>query len=127
MHNQELMLAHWDGDEPQLAIIGGMCSQFDALMEAFRHLSSRPSLISLSEISSINTQGIELTMISNPSGTGLRQMNETTFQWVRPQHGWEQIADLAQPVVESKRSCHQYLSDYAEDELTILISKGEHV
>lgn len=134
------MTFYESSDGPRILLFGPIDVNLAPLQRSFRELGRKGGAIRLEEQSYVVSDGeVELLMKApdavaafgrNGIRRGLIRVSNLplSFEWTCLAEQWELLADLIDPVVNSKQACHQYLDAGFADrsDAMIEVSKGEY-
>jgi hypothetical protein len=126
-------------DGPRIVLFGPLDADFGSLLTVFRDLSRTHGMTC-----ELHRQpfvapfgGTCLTLVSSESmlaqkggaPQGVRRVAGSTspaFEWHRTLEGWDYLAELIAPFVESPQPGHQYLSRFPGEDAIVVLSQGEY-
>jgi hypothetical protein len=138
--NEKIKIVFYEGsDGPRLVFAGSETIDFRPLQDVFRSLSANIGMnIDIKSLPFIETtNNIEIRMINIGSifnipskpYQGIKYTESfliKNFTWSKSTEGWDYIAEIISPIVIEQRPSHQYLSSSEQDDVTVVISRGEN-
>jgi len=120
-------------------ILGSLDAGFQAIQDLFVQLSRNPGKTCPLEMQPFIAAlgGIKVLLIcSEPllprkcsNSQGIRRIPQEAgpvFEWRHHAEGWDDLAELIDPVVKTRKACHQYLDRYAHEDAIVVLSRGEY-
>jgi hypothetical protein len=134
----KLRLAYYEAsDGPRVIFYGPLDAAFQGLVEAFEELSKGKGPLELDALEFVRAFGVRVfaesvgsigaSPVGKPQGIR-RRLREggIVFEWKRTAEGWDYLARLLEPLVETRAPGHQYLTSYPEEDAIVVVSKGEY-
>jgi hypothetical protein len=125
-------------DGPRIMLFGPLDVDLGSLQQTFRKLSQECSYLQLEEQQFIVPFGgirvlakcsgamINGKKEGNRQGILRRSTNPVEFEWTRSAEGWDYLAELIDGLIQSKTAGHQYLTRYPDENVIVVVSKGEY-
>ena len=131
IHGTKIRVSYYEAsDGPRLMLFGPLEAEYGRLYNLFKSLSEESISVFLNAedfVAFFTDYTVGLTNNASGKETGVHfDEKKQLFQWFLNKNDWLDLADLIQGLCFNDRSGHQYLATYPDDDVTIVLSKGEY-